>query len=319
MCLLIHQPKGVTFSRAEIADFVAHNKDGFGIARGDGKRLHLLRLVGSLSEIQDAYTRHAAGRDCIIHFRMTTHGQTNADNAHPFPITKDIAVAHNGMLSIGNPHDAAMSDTWHLVEFFLRPIAQTNPDLLFNPTWGAMLGSLIGTGNKLAIVHRDGRTAIINKQVGTTHKGAWMSNTYAWSAPRPPAPKGPRSPYAVSFGDSLFDSVYRSPDLWSQSATRGGVSQKQDTPAPDSGDPDVPDESILAEIWGEVEDAYSKGYEQGVAIWTKNNRDDAATLLAATFDLTLGEAMEWLEDYPEDVAIQLAETVELELGATVAR
>jgi hypothetical protein len=319
MCLLIHQPKGVTFTRAEIADFVSHNADGFGIARGDGKRLHLLRLVGSLSEIQDAYTRHAAGRACILHFRMTTHGATNADNAHPYPITRDIAVAHNGMLSIGNPHDKAMSDTWHLVEFFLRPIARTNPDLLFDPTWGAMMGNLIGTGNKLAIAHRDGRVAIINKQVGVMHKGAWMSNTYAWSAPRPAAPTPTRSPYAVDFGRGMFDDLYTSPDLWSQSARRDSVSAKQDTPAQDTADPDIPDDAILADLWSEVEDAFTKGYEQGVAVWVQNHRDDAVALLASLYSLTSSEAAEWLDEYTTDAVTYLAEAVEAELGITATR
>lgn len=295
MCLLIHQPKGVTFSRAEIADFFAHNPDGFGISYGDGRTLHLLRLVGSLSEIQDAYARHAAGRECVIHFRMTTHGATNADNAHPYPITPDIAVAHNGVLAIGNPHDKGMSDTWHLVEFFLRPIALTNPDLLFDPVWGDMLGRLIGTGNKLAITHRDGRVAIINRQAGVTHKRAWLSNTYAWSAPRPTATT--RTP-----------SVYRDDDTgawWAEEYTpKGKVSYIQDT-----SDPEIPEDYILADLWAEAEDAYSRDRDLGVAMWAHNNPDDAATLLCAIFDVSHAEAREWLEDHAADAVTALAEYI----------
>lgn len=320
MCLLIHQPRGVTFSRSEIADFATHNPDGFGVAYGDGRRLHLLRLVGSLSEIQDAYTRHAAGRECVIHFRMTTHGATNADNAHPYPITPDIAVAHNGMLAIGNPHDQTMSDTWHLVEFFLRPIAETDPDLLFNPVWGDMLGRLIGSGNKLAIAHRDGRVAIINKAAGTTHKGAWLSNTYAWSAPRPEIRTPGRatspsysSPYAMSFRDDLV------PDLWDTAPVRRTTATTYTPLTPDT--PPVPMPNLratahLVRTWEDVEVAYRQDREQGVLIWTQNNPENAATLLVDVYGVTMSEAREWLEDYPSDAAILLAETIAEEVGVS---
>lgn len=310
MCLLIHQPKGVTFSRADIADFAKRNPDGFGIAYGDGRRLHLIRLVGSLSEIQDTYTRHAAGRECIIHFRMTTHGDTNTDNAHPYRITPDIAVAHNGMLAIGNPHNKRMSDTWHLVEFFLRPIAESDPNLLFNPVWGEMMGRMIGSGNKLAIAHRDGRVAVINKDAGTTYKRAWLSNTYAWSAPRPEIRTphhAPVSPYAVSFRD------YPAPDLWDSLTPKRPTAPA--APARDYTElvEDVPD---MSEIWDAVEFAYRKDREQGVAVWAQNNRGDAVTLLSNIYGVTMAEAREWLEDYPQDAVIMIAETVSEEVGVS---
>lgn len=310
MCLLIHQPRGVTFSRAEVADFILHNPDGFGVTYGDGERLHLLRLVGSASEIQDAYARHAAGRECVIHFRMTTHGATNADNAHPYPITPDIAVAHNGVLTIGNPHDQSMSDTWHLVEFFLRPIAETDPDLLFNPVWGDMLGRLIGTSNKLAIAHRDGRVAIINKASGTTHKGAWLSNTYAWSSPQAAVPRV----------TAYRSSGYRYEDdaaAWWTGGDVGKVSRIQDIPEVE--DPDLPVDYLLADVWAEVEDAYVAGRDHGVAVWMQNNPLDAASLLSSLFAVDYAEAMEWLEDHAADAATALAEYVAEEVDTPSRR
>ena len=303
MCLLIHQPRGVTFSRAEIADFAHHNPDGFGVTYGDGKRLHLLRLVGSLSEIQDAYTRHAAGRECVIHFRMTTHGATNADNAHPYPITPDIAVAHNGVLAIGNPHDKSMSDTWHLVEFFLRPIAETDPDLLFNPVWGDMLGRLIGSSNKLAIAHRDGRVAIINKAAGVTHKRAWLSNTYAWSSPQAAVPRV----------TAYRSSGYRYEDdaaAWWTGGDVGRVSYVRDIPT------DTPEEDDAFEAWADAEEAYTRDRDMGVSLWARNNPQDAATLIVHIFGVDHAEALEWLEDHAADAVTALAEAIAEEVGVS---
>jgi hypothetical protein len=310
MCLLIHQPRGVTFSKAEVADFIRHNPDGFGVAYGDGSRLHLLRLVGSPSEIQDAYTRHAAGRECVIHFRMTTHGATNADNAHPYPITPDIAVAHNGVLSIGNPHDKGMSDTWHLVEFFLRPIATTHPDLLFDPVWGDMLGRLIGSSNKLAISHADGRVAIINKASGVMHKRAWLSNTYAWSAPHAATPRH-------TAGGSRA-SAYRWDDdapAWWADDRASRVSYIRDI-SDDDTSADIPADDDLSDLWADAEEAYLRDRDMGVSLWAHNNPQDAAALLCHVFGVEYAEAAEWLEDHAADAVTALAEAIAEEVGVS---
>jgi hypothetical protein len=117
----------------------------------------------------------------------------------------------------------------------------------------------------------------------------------------------------------MFDDIYRSPDLWSQTTRRADVSQNQDTPEPDTTDPDVPEDAVLSDLWAEVETAYTKGYEQGVSVWVQNHRDDAITLLASLYSLTLAEAAEWLDDYTADAVTYLAESVDVELGATIRR
>ena len=183
MCLLISQPKGLTFSKRDLADFHDYNADGFGVMYGDGKKLHVAKILGDEKDVIATYHLLAAGRKCVLHFRMATHGSKSQENAHPFFVTDEIGMAHNGILDIGNPVHKGKTDTEHLVEFFIRPIALQSPDLLFNPAWCAMLGDLIGKSNRLAFAHADGRIALVNGETGTMHKGAWMSNTYAWSAP----------------------------------------------------------------------------------------------------------------------------------------
>ena len=281
MCLLIHQPKGVTFSTAELKDFIAYNPDGFGLAYGDRQQLHSVRMVGTEAEIVSTYRQIAAGRVCILHFRMKTHGATNADNAHPFPVTPDIVMAHNGILSIGNPAAPQMSDTWHLVEYFIRPIAEHSPELLFCPTWGKMLGEMIGNGNKLAFAHRDGRIAVINREEGVTHKGAWLSNTYAWSSP---------DQYRWTYSR-------KTP---SRAALVAGWDEDVDDTAA------VP-EYIAEEILDEALQAYTDYAEQGVADWCRNNPNEAAIALAYAYGIAEAEAVAWLNDGDAEAATALAE------------
>jgi hypothetical protein len=284
MCLLIHQPKGVTFSTAELQDYIAHNPDGFGLAFGDRQQLHSVRMVGTAAEIIATYRQLAAGRECVLHFRQTTHGATNADNAHPYPVTPEIVMAHNGMLACGNPAAPHMSDTWHLVEYFVRPIAERSPDLLFDPTWGAMLGAMIGPNNKLAFVHRDGRIAVINRAAGVTHKGAWLSNTYAWS-----------SPDRYSYGARVTP----------RGALVSGWMENEEDEAELQQTPDY----IAEEILDEALLAYVENAEQGVADWARNNPTEAAVALAYTHSVTEAEALEWLQDHAADAVTALAELI----------
>lgn len=282
MCLLIHQPNGVTFSRKELRDFYQHNPDGFGIAYGDGDTLHLLRLVGSEKEILAAYDQHGAGRECVIHFRMATHGAKDIDNAHPYNVTPEIVIAHNGVLSCGNPAQPHMSDTWHLIEYVIRPIAETSPDLLFCPTWGKVIGNLIGPSNKLAIVHRDGRVALVNEASGTTHKGAWLSNTYAWSSPDQYAgrwystgrvtPKGYHEAEIETIEDYMYD------------------------------DGEAITEELLT--------AYVNNAENGIAEYVRNNPEKAALALSLYYDNTDEiSALQWIEDHNAEAVTALAEAI----------
>jgi hypothetical protein len=292
MCLLISQPKGITFSRREIEDFVSYNPDGFGLAYGDGRTLHLVRMVGTVSDIWDTYRTLAAGKRCVLHFRMTTHGATNADNAHPYPVTDDIVVAHNGVLSCGNPVDPCRSDTWHFIEYFLAPIARANPDILFTPAWGEMCGKLIGAGNKLAIAHRDGRIAIVNASAGVTHKGAWLSNTYAWSAPQ----KHHGYSWTPKHTGAKVGNV-------------GKVSRIQDIPSPrtpatsyELTDLDVSD------IWDTAQEHHATNPVDGLYRWTQQHPAEAAVLLAAIApDCTEMDARGWLEEAAGDAVTYLME------------
>lgn len=182
MCILIHHDASTVFGPELLADFYSHNSDGFGLMYGDGNKIHIHKTLGSLEEITQLYQTVGIGRECIMHFRMQTHGDIDINNCHPYMVTDDIYVAHNGVLTAGNPINKTMSDTWHMIEYLIRPVALTNPDMIFSKEWIEYMSELIGTSNKLAFCHADGRIAITNYDYGVKHEGSWLSNTYAWSA-----------------------------------------------------------------------------------------------------------------------------------------
>jgi hypothetical protein len=186
MCLLIHHTPDSEVEPEFLADVFSKNSDGFGVMFGTGDRVAVhKRLPSGPEEIIKYYNKKIKGRECVIHFRMRTHGDVDLKNAHPYRVTEDLWMAHNGVLSIGNSHNPKMSDTWHLIQLYLRPMLEGNPDLLFTPAFQKMLGGFIGTNNKLGFVHKSGKVVLINESAGVQHKNMWLSNTYAWSYGRP--------------------------------------------------------------------------------------------------------------------------------------
>lgn len=182
MCLIIVQPQGHTIPRARLTEIFTRNNDGFGIMRAVGGVLHTWRTVGDVNEMLALYYANAAGRACVLHWRMATHGNVDVSNAHPFTLTRNVAFVHNGVLDIGTP-TRGMSDTWHMATHVLAPIARDNENALFTGDMQHVLEGIIGTSNKLVFAHADGRVAIVNRAAGVEHQGCWYSNTYAWDAP----------------------------------------------------------------------------------------------------------------------------------------
>lgn len=182
MCILIHHPANVSFSDALLNDFYSHNSDGFGAMYSEGGKLVVVKTLGKPQEINALYKDALKGRECIIHYRMKTHGDIDMDNCHPYKVTDDIWMAHNGILSMGNPVDKSKSDTWHFIKYMLRPALEANPMLIFDADYQLYLEDMIGASNKFAFMHSSGESVVINYDAGVEHEGAWLSNTYAWSA-----------------------------------------------------------------------------------------------------------------------------------------
>jgi hypothetical protein len=283
MCLIIHQPKGHTLSHAMLRDIFARNDDGFGVMRAHKGALHTHRSVPATADAMIAlYQQHAAGRECVLHWRVATHGAVDASNAHPFHLTRDIAVMHNGIVDCGTP-TRGMSDTWHMAHHVLAPMARDNADALFTHDVCAVMEPLV-RGSKLAFMHADGRVMIWNRSAGVEHGGLWFSNTYGWAAPAHLHTHAPRA--------------------W-HDAKCAGLSLDADDAY------DVPD---FAE-WGEADDAAYRALatacdtqaELGALRWAESHPVEACTLLSEWTGLSTHEAREVLDTEPLTAADWLYE------------
>ena len=193
MCILIHHPAGTQFSQDQLLDFFTKNSDGFGAIVKHGDTVEVIKSIGTIQEIEDLYIQQVAGYEAVIHFRMKTHGKIDIANCHPYEVVPGIWMAHNGVLSTGNHKDPNMSDTWHYIQDFLKPMLEHDVTLIHNEGFQKMIASHIGSSNKFGFMNQDGDVIIINEASGIWHDDVWYSNTYAWTpwkfgCGEPPAP-----------------------------------------------------------------------------------------------------------------------------------
>lgn len=191
MCLLVNQPADTKFDDAFLKGVYEKNLDGIGVMYAKDELLYHVKMVpNTFEDFKGFYKEHIEGRDCAWHARMRTHGDIDLDNCHPYWVLTEedgypIMLMHNGVLSTGNAKDKAKSDTWHFINDYLRPMLNGNPAFFTTPAFAAMVSSFIGYNNKFTMLDCFGNMVTLNKTSGTEHQGAWLSNTYAWDAPKP--------------------------------------------------------------------------------------------------------------------------------------
>lgn len=148
MCIIAAKAAGVDFpSDQTIENMWFKNPDGAGFMYAKGGKVHIekgfmnyLDFLDRIDTLSDEIDLKKTAM--VLHFRITTHGGTCAENCHPFPIsdsigmlkklklTTDIGVAHNGIIDITTPKD--ISDTQMYIMKQLAPLKKGAPDFLKN-------------------------------------------------------------------------------------------------------------------------------------------------------------------------------------------
>jgi len=169
-------------TKGMLKDIYTSNSDGIGYMYGTKDGLKVVKfLPKSMADAEACIKRMPSDeRDIAIHFRMTTHGDTDLTNCHPYDIVPGyIAMMHNGVLHTGNKPDESKSDTWHFIKDYLAsPIAE-HPDMIFNDSFLTMVADFIAN-NRFVFMNGEGRMSHVNFDQGVEHDGMWFSNTYAW-------------------------------------------------------------------------------------------------------------------------------------------
>jgi hypothetical protein len=134
LCVIVFKPQLHNLPQKKLLKrCFKENQDGIGFAYNkDGHNI----INKGFFDFDDFYSALAKEVDyytpAIIHFRFKSHGNISAENCHPFPITgdaellrktdvetKEVVMAHNGVLSVGATTNRGMSDTMIFIKDIL--------------------------------------------------------------------------------------------------------------------------------------------------------------------------------------------------------
>ena len=164
-----------------------HNPDGAGISWCENGSVHIRKGFMTYNEFSSFLVSLSKRLDLtdtalVMHFRITTHGNTNAQNTHPFPISRkikdmkktsvvtDIAVAHNGIIPI--KCIPKLSDTQTYIVKKLSAIKNIQTDFYTNKYIMQRIENEIQS--KMCFLTKDGEIYTIGKFI--EDKGILYSN-----------------------------------------------------------------------------------------------------------------------------------------------
>lgn len=212
MCIAIYKLCGNELPTKEILqNCFRANPDGSGFSYSYKGTVYTYKgffnfdkFYNKLMECEKRYNLKEQG--VLLHFRISTHGLTNAANCHPFALTSDehklksaftksrYSVIHNGICSCTSSasKNEPLSDTARFVRDYLSEIA-TYKDWFHNPHTIPLIEQLIDS--KMAILRADGEI-VSTSGFHKANDGNYYSN-YSY-----------RESYSYIYGYDFFDDWY---------------------------------------------------------------------------------------------------------------
>jgi hypothetical protein len=183
VCIAIYKPERINIYNEVFQDCFAWHSDGAGFMVHDPHTNSLIMKKGfftlkSFLKAFEPYRYHKA----VIHFRMATHGKTDAPNCHPFMVSDTLGFVHNGMLQNVKEWDKNFSDTWHFNEAIMKKLYESfGVNIAHHRTVRFLIERFIGR-NKLIFMDNEGKATIYNEDLGQWDSGCWFSNdTYQYT------------------------------------------------------------------------------------------------------------------------------------------
>ena len=173
MCLAIVKKPRVVIPESHLKEGWNHNPNGGGYAFVKDGAVQTRNGFMKYKDFAASYAEDFADNPdsvFLLHFRITSQGDSSADNTHPFPIMGG-AMIHNGTLTgTGSKYGVGPSDTKLFAE---RYSAVLSYDFVIDNKF--KLNEAI-RGSKVCLLYDDGKYAIINEADGKWEDDVWYSN-----------------------------------------------------------------------------------------------------------------------------------------------
>lgn len=194
MCIIVYKPCGAEFPPISVlSTCFDNNSDGAGFAYPSGRttfngdkvristfgKVTIRKGLMTWKEFEEAYTstffdekaqRWRTELPVIFHFRIRTHGKSDAGATQPIAVTQkvntlratmcesSVAVAHNGIISKCCDAKSKLSDSQIFARDYLT-VLKLYQDITAHKC--NMIKDIIGAGNKMALMNGSGEVAII--------------------------------------------------------------------------------------------------------------------------------------------------------------
>lgn len=176
MCNIIARPKNAPKIRENyLINSAKNNPDGFGIVAKLNGKIEVEKTLDSSKGIDIIRKLEKDNAEFLAHFRLTTHGETNLENTHPFEIRDEVFVVHNGVIPI-DIVDKKMSDTFHFAQLMkknLRSLSKRSIQRFMRKNHSFTKSS------KFAFLGKSLDMLIFNKEKGKELEGVWYSNVFS--------------------------------------------------------------------------------------------------------------------------------------------
>ena len=178
MCIAILNKKSATLKKQILKNCWDNNGDGAGILYiDDNKKMSFVKEMKDFDKFYNSYIdikkKYGKKNNVVLHFRISTHGEINETNCHPFLVDEYCGFVHNGMI-YNAPINKKYSDTYMFNEVILKkmPVGFENDENILD-----MIELYIGQGSKLVFLNADNEYTIVNEKAGVWDNDCWFSNT----------------------------------------------------------------------------------------------------------------------------------------------
>lgn len=144
MCIIVSKERGIEMPSKEILkNCFNYNSDGAGLMYVTNGKVNIVKgfmtfnsFYSYIEKLEKAYDMKE--KAIVMHFRISTQGNVDEGNCHPYPITRDekklrttnirtdIGMAHNGIISLYSRSKGKLNDTQLFVKECVSTLKRLN-------------------------------------------------------------------------------------------------------------------------------------------------------------------------------------------------
>lgn len=189
MCIIaiVDLKNGAKIADDTIKTMYTANPHGAGFMVADGKKVTINKGFFDIGQFIKAYRAAEKTAVCaVLHFRIATHGKTDASRCHPFPLSRkpkllnathvitDYGIAHNGVYTMYDSIGKDFSDTQSMIATRYYPLLKSNLDTA--TAWN-IIADLNGTC-RLVVMDGKGRLKTLGNWQKDGNGVAYSNDSY---------------------------------------------------------------------------------------------------------------------------------------------